>query len=397
MIKKIYLLTLTLIILSFHSYSQKDLKIKVKIFSSYQLQSIVFSVIGNGEYKMICRNDTILLNNSTIINLLQQNDSLVIKKWLTNLGSCDTLFLQSLAPASYLRIKPISPDTKVRYYSGDFKIWIDSISHNIMLINIINLEQYLAGVIESELGANASYPLEYLKTQAVISRTYAIKNLGKYKDLGYDLCDNVNCQAYYGKALKNTKIWKVIRETKDLIIVDTSFNIIFSPFYSNSGGETANSYTVWNDTIDYLQSVPDSFSTYGKNYKWKITIKKDVWREYLKAKGLLFDKKFNFSYKMPHRTKYIEFSNGLAIKARDIRKDWGLKSAYFNIIDTGKNIIFDGKGFGHGVGLSQEGAYEMAKRGFSFKEILYYYYTNIKIIPYSEYLKISSLKQINTQ
>jgi stage II sporulation protein D len=363
--------------------------INVRIFSQYDLKTLVFTPVY-GSYFLTCNNDTIKkIKKLDIINVYASSDSLIAKQWVTYLCSCDTIKLISNTQGSYLRIKTIKPDLKVRYYEGNFTIWLDSISHNIVLVNSLDIEKYVSGVIESEVGSNSSLPMEYLKAQAVISRTYALKNKNMYSEEGYDLCDNINCQAYYGKSLRNKNAVLAVNQTRGLVLVDTAFNLIYSVFHSNSGGETASSYQVWNDTIPYLSSVTDSFSIGGKNYLWNFKIKKSVWIDYLKQKGFTLKKRFNYSHKMNHRQKYLIFGND-SIKATDIRKDWGLKSAFFDIIDDGNYIIFNGRGFGHGVGLCQEGALRMAKYGFNFREILEYYYTGVRIVPYSDVMKVKS-------
>ena len=382
-------LVFTFISLSFYP----QLNIKIRIFSQYDLKSVVITPI-NGEYFLVAKKDTIKkLNNLEVINIFTNGASIIVQQWLTFLGAYDTILLLPKSNNSYLRIKSIDPELKVRYYDGVLFFKLDSILHNIVLINEIDLEEYIAGVVESEIGADNNLPIEYLKTQAVISRTYSLKNLGIYSDYGYDLCDNINCQAYYGKALKNINIRKAVKVTEGLVIVDSSMNLINSFFHSNSGGETAYTYQVWNDTLDYIISVVDSFSMEGKNYKWDFKIKKSIWIEYLKQKGILLPDNYDFTYKMKHRTKFLEFSNGLAIKVTDIRKDWGLKSAFFDIYDDGTTLFFSGRGYGHGVGLSQEGAENMAKKGFNFREILFYYYNNIKIVPYNEIMKEKPSKE----
>lgn len=363
--------------------------IKVRIFSQYETKSFVFTPVF-GEYFLISGTDTIKkIKKLDIINIVSDNDSVIAKQWLTFLCKSDTIRLVPVFNASYFRIKSIIPDLKVRYYEGELIMWADSISHNIIAVNKVNLEKYVQGVIESEAGSNAALPLEYLKTQAVISRTYALKNKGSYNEQGYDLCDNINCQAYYGKSLKNRKIIRAVNETKGLVIVDTAYNLIYSVFHSNSGGETANSYTVWNDTLPYLKSVLDSFSVGGKNFLWQFSIKKKIWLDYLEQKGIKVPDNYNFTMKMEHRVKYLKIGKD-SLKTTEIRKDWGLKSAFFDIVDHNNYIKFFGRGFGHGVGLCQEGAIRMAKEGFNFREILNYYYTDIKILPFSDVVKIKS-------
>ncbi len=244
----------------------------------------------------------------------------------------------------------------------------------------------MIGVIESESGNYQSK--EYYKVQAIISRTYALKHKNKFLQEGFMLTDLVNCQVYFGKYYQNPKMEQAVEETKGLVLVDDEMQYITAAFYSNSGGQTENSENVWNKPMPYLKSRKDPFSVGKNNYKWTKIIKKEKWLSYL-------NRKFNYpiedsasiskvvNFKQLNRKKYLAGWES-HILLTDIRRDWRLKSTFFSIIDEGENILLKGNGFGHAVGLSQEGAMNMVDLGYSYLDVLQFYYLNVFLIESSK-------------
>ena len=116
---------------------------------------------------------------------------------------------------------------------------------------------YIAGVSESESGKKDNI-LEYYKVQAIICRTYALKNSGKHIKEGYNLCDQEHCQVYKGRCT-NPEILLAVSKTTGIIIVDRYNQPINAAFHANCGGQTLNSEDVWSKPLDYLKSVPDTF------------------------------------------------------------------------------------------------------------------------------------------
>lgn len=277
-------------------------------------------------------------------------------------------------------IKPSAPAIKARKYEGDFKIDVDK--GYLRTVNIVPLNLYLAGVIEAESGAYQTK--EYYKVQAIISRTYALKNKTKHRFEGFMLTDLTNCQVYKGMCRFSDEIRKAVEETRGLVIVDSSLHLITAAFYSNSGGQTANPEDVWNKAVPYLKSTSDPFSVGGRSCDWKKEIPRWKWLDYLKDSyqypiedsAARYDA-LNFSQES-RKAFFVHPSYGIPL--RDIRKDWRLMSTYFSIREEGSNVVLTGKGFGHGVGLAQEGAMKMVKEGFSYDQIIHFYYSGIFIM-----------------
>jgi stage II sporulation protein D len=291
----------------------------------------------------------------------------------------DVLFTP-LTEHSSLRFKPANPVLDGREYLGKIKA---SLSHgNIELINIIDLEQYIMGVVMSEAGP--SVPDNFYKVQAIICRTYAIKNLDKHLSEGYNLCDDVHCQVYKGMHHWNENIEIAVEVTEGLIITDPDTVPIIAAFHSNSGGETQGSEKVWLTPAPYLKAVLDPFSIGQPNEKWEVVISTEEWLDYLKKNGFTIGKKIDykrFEFTPQHRTRYYQVGDK-KLEFRKIREDWNLKSSFFSVVLKNDAFLLKGKGYGHGVGLSQEGAINMARKGYHYTEILNFYYHNIHIIDY---------------
>ena len=183
---------------------------------------------------------------------------------------------------------------------------------------------------------------------------------------------------------KDFNIISAVKETKNLILVDENMDYIVASYFSNSGGQTNNVEDVWSKALPYLRSIHDPFSLGGINYNWEKKILKSKWLGYLKNKyqypindTISLNAALNFKQDIRH--KYL-INWVYQIPLTEIRKDWKLKSTYFSIYDTGEFLFFKGKGFGHGVGLSQEGAMKMIDLGYDFLEVLRFYYTDVHLI-----------------
>jgi stage II sporulation protein D len=300
----------------------------------------------------------------------------------------EDILLTPLAERSSLRFKPADPILQDRQYPGSFTL---SLSHgNIELVNIIDLEQYVMGVVLSEAGP--AVPDGYYKVQAIICRTYAVRNLGKHAGEGFNLCDNVHCQVYKGMSRWNENIEIAVEATRGLIITDADSVPAIAAFHSNSGGETQGAEKAWLTSVPYLKAVLDPFSIGQPNERWEVTISPEKWLEYLKKNGFTISKKPDYKryeFVQQHRTVYYQVGDR-KIEFRKIREDWNLRSAFFSISYINGSYTLKGRGYGHGVGLSQEGAINMARKGYHYSDILNFYYHNIHIIDYRQ-LKIAGL------
>jgi len=356
--------------------------LEVGIYRHINIRKALFSPQKH-DYKIVVE-DTIILQtlteNQEVVISPTAEGKVRLEQEGKELGMFHKVRFVPLKPEAYFKVKTVIPSTKRRIYYGDLEI--KKIEEIFTFINHVPLEKYLIGVIESESGNYQSK--EYYKVQAIISRTYALKNKEKFLHEGFMLTDLVNCQVYFGKFYQNPKMIKAVEETKGLVLVDDELQFITAAFYSNSGGQTENSENVWNKKVSYLRSIKDPFSVGKNNYKWVKRMPKERWLNYLQSKyqypiedSVALEKVLNF--KQVNRKKYLAGWES-HILLTDVRRDLRLKSTFFSIELEGNEVVFRGKGFGHGVGLSQEGAMNMVDLGYSYIDVLNFYYTNVNII-----------------
>jgi stage II sporulation protein D len=360
-------------------FSVSDEVLYIKIFSQLKVQSFTFSP-EVGIYS-VWSNGVEILNTSTIalVKFTYSNDSIEVKTFENTIGKFKHLKISSNDENRSFRMKLISPDKKPRFYQDN--LILETESGFLKCINEIELDNYIAGVVQAESGKR-SYQ-EFYKVQAILARTFALSHIQKHATEGFSLCDHTHCQVYFGKSME-FEILKAVLETKNSVVVDDNLNLIEAAFHSNSGGETANSEDVWGSKLSYLRSVKDSFSVKMPNAKWERKMAKEDWLSYLKLKhnypiqdssALLLA----ITFKQDNRKQYLE-ANNIKVPLKNVRTDLQLKSTFFTIIPFGDSLIFKGRGFGHGVGMCQEGAMRMAKLGYKHKEVINFYYQKTQLI-----------------
>jgi stage II sporulation protein D len=318
-----------------------------------------------------------------VFQLLVINDSIEVRIPGDTLGRFASFRLVGTTDSSVFKIKPIKPSSGTRIY--DHSLTITVINGLMQCLNIVGLDHYVAGVVESEAGGRTTK--EFYKVQAILCRTYALAHLYRHATEGFEVCDGVHCQAYRGRP-SDLNVLAAVEETEGLVIVDKSLTLITPAFFSNCGGQTANSEDVWSVAVPYLRSVKDTFCLHSTNARWTRKIAKEDWLNYLalKHKYPVGDSAACYSalnMSQGSRTTYYTYG-GIRIPYKTIRSDWQLRSAYFSIEEAKDSIIIRGRGYGHGVGLCQEGAIRMAKNGYSYEWILDYYYKDIEIINLSK-------------
>lgn len=340
----------------------------------------IFSV-NKGSYNLVADGRPISsLKEGDVIQINAEGGLVKITQMGNDLGSFVRVKLVRNRWGSTFNLKAVNPSVEKRVY--DDNLFVSIYNGRLKLINNVYLEHYIAGVVEAESGIKQNF--EYYKVQAIICRTYALSNFQKFSHFGFNLCDNVDCQVYNGKSTRNLDIIRAVNATKGLVIVDSNIDLINAVFHSNSGGHTVNSEDAWSQPVSYLRAVPDTFSLDQPHYEWEVSISKEKWLNYLRTKwnypvqdSLYVD--YVIDYCPSSRDAYLTpLDTNILLKY--IRKDWRLRSTYFDIQDEGDQVRISGRGFGHGVGLSQEGAMKMAEMGVPFNEILHFYYKDIHLI-----------------
>lgn len=353
--------------------------VNIKIFSQLKVQSFTFSP-DVGIYS-VWAGGAEIVNTAKfpIIKFSYINDSIEVKTFENIIGKFKRIKISSADKAKSFRFKLISPDRKPRFYQDNLILEVEA--GNLKCVNEISLDNYIAGVVQAEAGRRAYE--EFYKVQAILARTFALSHLHKHSTEGFSLCDYTHCQAYFGKTTE-LEIMKAVSDTKGKVVVDDNLNLIDAAFHSNSGGQTVNSEDVWGSKLPYLRSVNDSFSVKMPNARWERKMSKEDWLSYLKLKHNYPVQDSNarwtaITFKQDSRKSYLE-ANNIKVPLKNIRTDLQLKSTFFSIISQGDTLIFKGRGFGHGVGMCQEGAMKMAKLGYKHADVINFYYKNIQLI-----------------
>ena len=358
-----------------YSFSQN---INVRIFSDFEIKTAVIRLLS-GKYELNADEKHVYrIKKNNVIYFTAVGDSVSVWDLDKHIGIYKNIEFRGKARVNSFRIEPVYPALKERSYYDNIKI--SGHNKHLLIINSVDLESYVSGVVESESGPKANE--EYYKSQAIICRTYALDHLDRHDGEGFNLCDGVHCQVYKNMSYQNYIIPEATFFTSGLVLIDTSGQLITAAFHSNSGGETANSEDVWSSETSYLKAKKDSFSLNQRNSEWEKKISYLEWLEYLDTIGIntevgITEEEIRFMQN--ERKKYVTVKND-TIPVKKIRSDLALRSAYFSIIPKGDSILIKGKGYGHGVGLSQEGAMNMANHGYSFRDIIYFYYLGVKII-----------------
>ena len=247
------------------------------------------------------------------------------------------------------------------------------------------MEEYLYSVVPSEMPS--SWNLEALKAQAVAARTYTYYHLAGKKDTNaiYDLDATTKFQVYKGLAKEKNSSTQAVQKTSG-IIMTYNYNPILALFHSTSGGKTIDDKYVWEGTdLPYLQGVKCTYGKESPHYSWETElplylIKSALGKKYKRIGKI---KKISFK-KNDGRVSNVEIIHQygkITMTGNHFRLLFPpkkLRSTFFKS-SRGKNgLHISGRGWGHGVGMSQWGAKGRGEKGFSFKQILKHYYRGIK-------------------
>jgi len=370
-----------IILLSFFQVLLAAQSIKVSIFNSKEINSFAVS-IKQGRYLLKNGNETLgEYKKGSIFHVSRFGNTLEVRDKRNFIGNFQTVEFLNTDNEGILSVKPVNPAMEGNEYDDNLLVLCEN--NRMRIINKLDLEKYIAAVIEAEGGNNA--PMEYYKAQAVLIRTFTIKNLYKHAEEGFDLCDEVHCQAYKSRCSQHPEIIEATRSTAGKVLCDQSDVLIMSPFHSNCGGMTSSAGMVWQKDLPYLVSVRDPFCTSSTQATWTHSVSREEWNTFIAGytKNNIDYQRYNFSFNISSRTKFI-LIHGIELNMRTVREYFGLKSTFFSIVDTGDSILFKGKGYGHGVGMCQEGAMEMARVGYSWLDIIHFYFRDIKVVDYRD-------------
>lgn len=276
------------------------------------------------------------------------------------------------------------PSVRERKYQDNFEISV--VNGQMTIVNKVSMENYLCGVIESEGGGGRH--AEYYKVQAVMSRTYALKNESRHSKDGFDLCDGVHCQAYHNMLRYTPEIRTAVRASEGDVLVDNRNNLVSTYFSANCGGEVCDASIVWNTSVSHVEPFIDTFCVHTAQAKWTMRIPQSSFRNFLVKQygypiedSIMAAQIFNFDQE---NRKAFYIHPCLGIPLRDLRQEFKLKSTFFNAHPEGNDVVLEGRGFGHGVGLCQEGAMNMAIHNFTYKQIAEFYFNEVSVKNYKK-------------
>jgi stage II sporulation protein D len=350
-------------------------QVKIRLFANQLPESAVFSVT-RGMYEINPFNGEIIpvLKGESVI-IMKFYGKLAVKTRYEKGFICDSLTFSGKSGNDYFSLRIAAKSPVRQYYSGDLQCFPDF--GTLLFINNTDIDKYISGVVMAEGGSGKN--LEFFKTQAIIARTYMYKYIDKHLSDGYNVCDNTHCQAFNGMS-PDTLLNIAALETRGQVILDKDSVLVISAFHSNCGGETSSSNDVWLSDMPYLKSVFDPYCRTSRNAVWQKSFPETEWVSYLKRSGdqeqIIDPSELSFS----QEERLTDYKAGtFTMPLRTIRTDLNLRSTFFSVYADGDSVILKGRGYGHGVGLCQEGAMVMATKGFIFRDIINFYYSGVII------------------
>lgn len=264
-----------------------------------------------------------------------------------------------------------------RYYTGTLTLR-NGLVHVEPIVKV-SLNMYLAGVCEAEGGSSGEFA--YHQAQAVLARTWLWANWDKHVEDGYNVKDDQSSQAFKGipRGANYRVIHRAVYTTKDTVALHDGAPII-GFYHSNSGGQTVLPQGVWSQPLPYCRAVVDPFSIKGSKQRWSADISFATWKAYWEPLGISWTPQQWQAFAdelTPNRLTHWTIGDK-QFKLESLRRHLGLRSTYFTPTFDGEIVRLDGRGFGHGVGMSQQGAMRMARCQFSWREILDFYFQHLE-------------------
>lgn len=353
-----------------------------------------------------------LLDGYTVIETVYDNN---IKIYYNN-----GIFIESGSSnyGPYMDIKVKANDNKVIYNNHEYNGLFTLAENGRSLVNIIDMETYIYSVVANEVGD--SFEVEAIKAQALAARSYALYNSKKFIDKGYNLTSDAISQVYRGNKGVSQKIKDAVDETRGEVIVYND-EIIDATYGSTSGGATAAAEDTWGKAFPYLIAKSDPYSLNSPRVNWTYKTNTGLIDQNL-SKGTNMS---NFTSIVFNKNELgrivsvgVEYAGGkVSLRAERFRslmgvsnlkstkfeinspslmdgtnqneslykscllQGYGRASDSFTLYNNGGNdeVEFVGMGVGHGVGMSQYGANEMAKQNFNYRDIVRFYYEGAEV------------------
>lgn len=257
-------------------------------------------------------------------------------------------------------------------------------------IEELDVEDYLFGVVSAEMPA--LYHEEALKAQAVVAYTYFL-NKKEQSGAEYDITDDFTKDQAFVTVKSAREKWgdkadeyenKIRRAIKSVLYKKITYEgrPILAVYHAISSGKTENVSEIWGGEYPYLISTDSSFDTNAKNYETVVTLTAEEVVEKLASKVTITDKGQNcFSETKKTEAGSVKtiLAGGTTLSGADVRSALELRSANFDVVFENGIYTFTVRGYGHGIGMSQNGANCLAEQNKTYEEIINHYYTGCKI------------------
>ncbi len=315
--------------------------------------------------------------------------------------------------------KQVNINDQIEGFAGDFILRY--VNNRLIINHYLGLEDYVAGVIQHEIGSGA--PLEALKVQSVATRTHAISLLlyNRHRDDGYDLCNGTHCQVYKGVHLQNTNVLAAAAATRS-IVMNYGNRVADAVYHSICGGKTDASNVIWRGSpLDYLGGV--TCMPEAENYDLSSESGVRQWINLgLELPGMASWERQNMNWTRNIPKRVLQQNSGINIistivinrrgvsgrivsltvngsGSKTYTSEWQIRQLFGNlpssqfyiignfhsnaddaiVIRPGSNLTLRGRGYGHGVGMCQVGTLNKARNEWFWEDILYFYYPGVEL------------------
>jgi stage II sporulation protein D len=262
-----------------------------------------------------------------------------------------------------------------RWYRGHIRLI--RMGQGVTALNLVDLEEYLYSVVGGE--AIPTWPLEALKAQAVAARTYALHKVSKSANRYYDLDTTTRTQVYKGLDTEFVSTQDAVNSTAGQVMIYNG-QIILSAFHSSSGGHTENVEDVWSSPLPYLRGVVD-YDQSAPVFQWTKAFSVSQMSRMIGGIGTI--RSFVPERTTPHgrvvTMRIVGTGGSKRLDGTKMRQVLGLRSTLFTVSNVNGTFQVQGRGFGHGIGLSQWGTYFLAEEGVTYDQILTHYYQNANL------------------
>lgn len=272
-----------------------------------------------------------------------------------------------------------------RPFRGDIRL-IRKDDDSLLAVNHISLQDYIRGILYHEV--SHYWPVEALKAQAVVCRSYALYQMKENAQRDFDVTSDTYSQVYGGMDSERYRTDKAVLKTQGHVLTYGG-EILPAYYHATCAGHTQDASLLWNVKMPPLSGVACNFCQDSPHFKWRKVLSAGQTQEALTSSGQADLKEIKGISAAGRDNsgrvsdlKILTDKGEVTVSAKNFRAAVGpnaIKSTNFTVEMQGDDLVFEGKGWGHGAGLCQWGAYFMAKRGYNYEQILKYYYPGAEI------------------